>query len=69
MQRIPVNSSALASIGYDAAKQVLELEFHKTGIYHYFNVPTAVYEEMLAASSLGSYLNGHIKGRYPYKRI
>ena len=40
MQRVPVDSSSIASIGYAPEQQVLELEFRQSGeVYQYFNVP------------------------------
>ena len=39
MERIAVESSNLASIGYDEASMVLEVEFKHGGIYQYFDVP------------------------------
>lgn len=69
MERLLVSSTTVASIGYDPATEVLEVEFHKTGLYQYFNVPDFVYEEMMAAPSQGTYLNTNIKGRYQYERL
>jgi len=40
MKRQPVESSNLASVGYDAARQILEIEFNHGGIYQYYDVPT-----------------------------
>ena len=48
MQRRSINSRAIASIGYDAENEILEIEFRDTGdIYHYYDVELAVYEELL----------------------
>lgn len=38
MDRTPVSSTNLKSVGYDAVNRVLEIEFHDGGIYQYFNV-------------------------------
>jgi hypothetical protein len=42
MQRVPVDSSSIASIGYAPEQQVLELEFRESReVYQYFDVPAA----------------------------
>jgi hypothetical protein len=70
MNRTPVSSSNLASVGYDAENMVLEIEFHSGGIYQYFNVPESKYEALLKADSHGKYFDVHIKnGGYRYREI
>lgn len=69
MDRLPVSSSTIASVGYDETIQVLEVEFIKTGIYQYMNVPLPTYEALMAAPSLGVFLNANIKGQFPYERL
>ena len=70
MERAPVNSTELASVGYDEATSVLEVEFRKSGTYQYFGVPVQVYEQLMTASSKGSYFNQVVKkGGFQYVRI
>jgi hypothetical protein len=68
MNRQPVSSSNIASIGYEAALQILEVEFLNGSIYHYLNVPQPEYDALMAAASHGGYLNANIKPRYPYQK-
>jgi len=67
MQRVPVDSSSIASIGYAPEQQVLEPEFRESGaIYQYFDVHAEEHAAFLAADSKGTYLNVHFKPRqYP----
>lgn len=69
MERNPVSSSSIVSIGYDESAATLEIEFSNGAVYQYFDVPPAVYRELMAASSLGQYLAQQIKGSYRYARI
>lgn len=69
MNRQPVTSSNIASIGYDADSQTLEIEFLNGGVYQYFDVPQHVHEELMNASSHGQYLAQNIKGVYRYSKI
>jgi KTSC domain len=71
MQRVPVESSSIASIGYAPQQRVLELEFRQSGeVYQYFGVPAHDYAEFLAVDSTGTYLNQQFKPRgYRYQRL
>ncbi len=69
MNRQPVQSSNLRSVGYDPASQALEVEFQDGSVYQYSGVPASEYSGLMAASSKGSYLHEHIKDRYPYRRV
>lgn len=59
---IPVNSSAIRAIGYDAG--TLTVEFHTGRVYDHPNVPYAVFAEFMRASSKGAFYNQNIRGRY-----
>ena len=70
MERTLVDSSNLASVGYDIKSAILEVEFHSGGVYQYFGVPLFVYQGLLNAASKGKYLNQVVKrGGYQYSRI
>ena len=64
MQRVPVNSSNILSIGYDADKQMLEIEFNTGRVYRYSGVPPHVYSGLMKASSHGKYFLTYIQGVY-----
>jgi hypothetical protein len=66
MNVIAVESTTLAAVGYDEAREVLQLEFRSREIYLYFGVPASVYEALLCAPSKGQYFNRVIRGRFPY---
>ena len=61
MERQSVESSNLASIGYDAENEILEVEYKHGGVYQYFDVPENVYEELMDADSHGQYFDRNIK--------
>jgi hypothetical protein len=69
MRRMPVSSSAVASVGYDPRTRTLEVEFVSGDVYRYLGVPRRRYDELLAAESTGRYVNTEIKPRYPYTRV
>lgn len=69
MDRIPVSSSNIRSIGYDRQSAVLEVEFTSGDVYQYFNVPEYLYQQFLHASSHGQFLNDNIRYSYRYQKI
>lgn len=68
MKITAVESSTLATVGYDEGGKLLELEFRGGAVCRYFAVPAAVHEWLLAAGSKGSYFNRAIRGRYEFVR-
>ena len=69
MNRTPVSSSNLRSVGFDTGSSILEIEFHSGEVYVYFGVPESVYNELMAASSKGTFHDDRIKDRYPSRRL
>lgn len=64
-----VSSSNIDSIGYDGQNQEVYVRFLNGGLYVYKGVPEHEFQNLLEASSLGSYLNRNYKNVYPYERI
>ena len=69
MRRDHVVSSNIVSAGYEPSSETLEIEFANGGVYQYYNVPSSIYEEFLAADSKGRFLISQIKDRFPYARV
>ncbi len=69
MDRIPVASSNILSIGYDEANKVLEVEFAGGAIYQYHNVPSDSYQKLISAPSTGKYFMEIIKNQYTYTNV
>ncbi len=69
MNRDPVKSTTLLSVGYDEASSTLEVEFTDGHIYQYFDVPSAEYGELMRADSIGSYFSNNVRNSYRYARL
>ena len=69
MVRTPVTSSSIASVGYDSATQILEVEFHNGSLYRYEGVPEIEYAALMAAESKGTHFNECVRDRYPFRRL
>ena len=61
-----VESTTLATVAYDEARELLQLEFRSRATYQYFGVPAALHQGLLDAPSKGGYFNRFIRGRFPY---
>ena len=70
MNRLPVESEAIASFGYDAEKATLDVEFHSGHVYRYFMVPASVFADFEEAPSKGTFFARHIRpGGFPYTKL
>ena len=69
MRVTTVQSTTLATVIYDEAREVLQLEFLSRALYQYSGVPRPVHEALLSAPSKGRYFNQAIRGRFPFVRI
>jgi hypothetical protein len=68
MDRDSVDSSMIASIGYDAG--TVEAEFRSSGqVWQYYDVPEITYNEVRAAGSLGKAFNAMIKTHFREARV
>ncbi|MGI6098892.1 MAG: KTSC domain-containing protein [Kiritimatiellia bacterium] len=68
MNRTPVTSSSIAAVGYDPSTMTLEIEFKHGAVYQYFDVPEAVYRELMNADSKGIYFNSMIRGAFRHAK-
>lgn len=64
MDMIPVRSTAMSAIGYDARTMQMKITFAQGETYDFCGVPKHVFEGLLNANSKGTYYNDHIKDRY-----
>lgn len=69
MKTIAVDSTTLRTVGYDAERQLLQIEFHDRSLYQYSDVPAATYEELMQAPSKGAYFNRSIRATFDYALI
>lgn len=69
MERYPVGSFQMISVGYDKSSQTLEIEFPRNKAYRYTDVPESVYNDFMRTSSKDSFFNEKIKWVYAYSRI
>ena len=66
MKRKPVISSDIKSVSYDEYALIMEVEFHKGGIYRYSRVPLTEYKKFMSSESKGKYFVSEIKNNHRY---
>jgi len=69
VERNRVNASTLRSVGYDAAKQLLEIEFSSGSIVQYTGVSPEVHRRFMSSPSPGSFYQDQIDEHFPSKRV
>lgn len=70
MDREYVNSTMIASFGFDPNNSTLEIEFRgSNSVWQYYDVLESVYYDMKSAPSCGKFFNANIKGRYTEAQV
>ena len=69
VEMVPVSSSNVAAVGYDAEFARLFVEFTNGATYRYDGVEWGEYDTLLKAESVGRYLNANIKGNYATTKV
>jgi hypothetical protein len=64
IQRQPVESSAIAKIGYSKRRHILEIEFVNGAVYRYLEVPFTMYHDLMSAESKTRFYDSNVKGHY-----
>lgn len=64
IKRVPVESQALAAVGYSKRLRALEIEFRNGAIYRYLEVLPVVYQALLDAPSKARFYDANIRHKY-----
>ena len=62
-----VQSSAVDRVDYTPETMTLDIWYKDAGLYSYSGVPERVYRALLAAPSIGRFVNEAVKDHYPFK--
>jgi hypothetical protein len=69
MERTPVKSSQLKSVGYDAGLGVLEVEFANGDVYAYTSVSAETHAALMVAESVGKFFAAEIRWKFPFSKV
>lgn len=64
IKRVPVESRALAAVGYSKRLRALEIEFRNGAIYRYLDVSPSVHKAFVNAPSKARFYHKNIRGQY-----
>lgn len=64
MERTPVSSSAIASVGYDRDAQTMHVEFASGKVHEYPDVEPETHAALMNAPSIGAHFSKHIRPHY-----
>ena len=64
IKRLPIQSTALAAVGYSKRLRALEIEFRNGAIYRYLDVPPKIYEALLDSASKARFYDENIRRKY-----
>jgi hypothetical protein len=62
--RKPVQSTAIAKVGYSKRRHILDIEFVNGAVYRYLDVLPAAYRDLMSAESKARFYDFNIKGHY-----
>lgn len=69
MERKRVNASNIRAIGYDTARQLLEVEFTSGSIVQYSGVSPEVHRRFINSPSPGSFFQDQIDENFPSRKV
>ena len=69
MEREPIRSRSLVSVGYDPDTKELDVEFRSGAVYRYENVPAAFHVALLEGKSPGRFFAYHIRDAFPWTAL
>lgn len=64
MQMIPVRSSVITAVGYDAVARRIKITFKQGRTYDFCGVPPEVHQGLMNAGPKGAYYDRVIRDRY-----
>ena len=68
MERNPVKSSNIKSVGYDSRTKVMEIEYNNGGVYEYHGFLPDHHAKLMAADSIGGHVANHVRGKFETKK-
>ena len=69
MKRMPIESKALAAVGYSKRLRALEIEFRNGAIYRYLEVAPPLYRALMKSPSKARFYHDNVRGKYHYLHV
>jgi hypothetical protein len=69
VERQPVKSRILRSVGYDDTTKILEIEFQSGLLFQYSGVPPKVYADLMHSGEIGKYFSEKVRPKFQAKPV
>ena len=69
VERLPVKSRILRSVGYDESTKTLEIEFTSGLVYQYSCVPLKVFTDLMHSGEIGKYYSEKVRPKFQTKQV
>jgi hypothetical protein len=69
VERQPVKSRILRSVGYDEKTKILEIEFQSGLVYQYLGVPAKVHKDLMRSGEIGKYFTDKVRTQFQTKQV
>ena len=64
-----VKSSNVKAVGYSKNTGILGVQYPDDSLYLYANVPETIFDELQAATSVGSFLAKNVKDKFLFDKV
>jgi hypothetical protein len=69
VERQPVKSRILSSVGYDESTKILEIGFSNGLVYQFSGVPPKVYKDLMHSDEIGKYFSEKVRPKFHSRQI
>jgi len=69
LERQPVKSRILRSVGYDDTTKTMEIEFQSGLVYQFSGVPSKIHMELIRSDPIGKYFSDKVRNRFQAKQV
>jgi hypothetical protein len=69
VERTPVKSRILRSVGYNDSTKILEIEFTSGLVYQFSGVPPKVYADLMHSDEIGKYFSEKVRPKFQTKQV
>lgn len=69
VERQPVKSRILRTVGYDSTAKSLEIEFQNGLVYQFSDVPPKIFKDLMNSEVIGKYFTDKVRTKFHSKQI
>jgi hypothetical protein len=69
VERTPVKSRILRSVGYEEKTKILEIEFQNGEVHQFSLVPPKVFADLMRSEEIGKYFSEKVRPKFQSKLV